>query len=440
MCFWEVKAILKSKSNRLVKDLRRGWPALLLAAILSALLLGCGRPPTPAPMLPGDARRTATPTSAPAATATPPPATPDPCPPRQVVARPTPPPAFDDYVATLREYLAAGGDPTAIPGILAEWGARPAESGRALVQTDLTGDQSAETIVAMIDPQAQVIPPPGVLAIYTCRAGEVQTLYTYHPGPNYGLSLIGAGDLTGDGVAEVVFTEVSCGAHTCWHIPHVWSWAGQDFQERVEGDLAYPAPTFSLAEGQLLARSAGIGSVGAGPQRPMTETLAWNGQAITVTGRTLGPARYRYHVYIEGDEDFFAENYDHAALAYRRVIEDETLQTWGGFYGEQEERHWLTAAAHWRLLLIETLDEDYAAAEAHLDHLQEIYPTGTPGHEFAALAQMFWDAFLETGNIAYGCQDVTNAPAAQTVLQFFNSFGYANPVYNTTDLCPFLSP
>ncbi len=440
MCFWEVKAILKSKSNRLVKDLRRGWPAWLVAVILLALLLGCGRPPTPAPMLPGAARRTATPPPAPAATATPPPATPDPCPPRQVVARPTPPPTFDAYVATLRDYLAAGGDPIALPGILAEWDARPPESEPALVQADLTGDQSAETIIAMVDPQAQVIPPPGVLALYTCRAGEVETLYTYYPGPNYGLSLIGAGDLTGDGVTEVIFAEVSCGAHTCWHVLHVWSWAGQDFQERVAGDLAYPAPTFSLVEGQLLARSEGIGSVGAGPQRPMTETLAWNGQAITVTGRTLGPARYRYHVYIEGDEDFFAKSYDHAALAYRRVIEDETLQPWGGFYGEQEERHWLEAAAHWRLLLIETLDENYAEAEALLDHLQETYPAGTPGHEFAALARMFWDAFLETGNVAYGCQDVTNAPEAQAVLQFFNSFGYANPVYNTTDLCPFLSP
>lgn len=391
-------------------------------------------------MLTSDARRTATPTSAPTATATSPPSTLDPCPARQVVARPTPPSDFDAFPATLRDYLAAGGDPTAIPGILAEWGARPPESEPALVQADLTGDQSAEIIVAMVDPQAEVIPPSGVLAIYTCRAGEARMLYTYHPGPNYGLSLIGADDLTEDGIADVVFAEVSCGAHTCWHIPHIWSWGGQDFQERVAGDLAYPAPTFSLAEGQLLARSEGIGSVGAGPQRPMTETLAWNGQVITVTGRVLGAARYRYHVYIEGDEDFFAERYDHAALAYRRVIEDETLQTWGGFYGEQEERHWLTAAAHWRLLLIETLDEDYAAAEARLDHLQETYPAGTPGHEFAALAQMFWDAFLETGNVAYGCLDVTNAPEAQTVLQFFNNFGYANPAYNTTDLCPFLSP
>ena len=62
------------------------------------------------------------------------------------------------------------------------------------------------------------------------------------------------------------------------------------------------------------------------------------------------------------------------------------------------------------------------------------------GNAVAQLAQHFWEEYLGTGNVAYGCLEAVNAPEVPEVLDFLNSFGYANPSYVAEELCPFLTP
>jgi hypothetical protein len=211
-------------------------------------------------------------------------------------------------------------------------------------------------------------------------------------------------------------------------------------------ELTMPYATFkledapSLGTGRILALSGGMGSVGAGPQRAYTETWAWNGSVITFASGERGPATYRYHAFRDADEAWFQQNYDQAHWGYLNVITDQTLKAWEGYYGAHEETLWLTALARWRLVLMGMKRENYEDAKAHYAQLQSAFTPETPGYPVAALAKRFWDRYREVGNIAYGCQEVVNAPEAQAVLDFLNSYGYANPMYTPEELCPYLTP
>lgn len=409
-----------------------------LLLVLGVLLLGCGgvELASPAPL----SRRTPTPTLAapsPAPSATPIPA--DPCPPSRAVAAPTRPTAFEDYVAALRAYLDAGAPPATLSGVLADWGAQPQE-GRALARGDVTGDGTLETVLAFKNPASSTVPPEGVLAVFTCRAGRVEVLYTYRPGEWFGLNLIGAEDLSGDGLAEITFAEVTCGAHLCFHAIHSWTWDGVNFQDRVTADLSFPAPAFHLKGDRVLVSSGGIGSAGAGPQRPVTTTLGWDGEAVTVTARTQGHARFRYHMFTDGEAALRAGDHARALDAYLQVLDNPSLQAWGGVLSADEERRWLTALARWRLMTVETLLNNPANAEAHYRRLQTDVAPDAPGYPVVPVAERYWQAYHEQDDMAYACAAAVRRPEVPAILDFLNGFGYANPTYTPGELCPFFAP
>jgi hypothetical protein len=406
---------------------------------LVGLLVGCALlPATPtleeASLIEALPTWTATPRLIPSMT--PPP----PCPPRADVAVPPRPDEFPSaYVGALRDYLSAGGAAETLPQLLADWEASPID-GQAVGTGDFTGDGAAETVVAFINPLAEHYPPEAVLAIYGCEGGAVRRLYTSTPPPETSLYLIGVQDLTRDAVADVAFAEVVCSAVTCWHTAHVWSWAGTDVEERLAGALSLPHADFTLGDAKIAAATYGLGSVDAGPQRPYTETWAWQGTAITYTGEVVGPPRYRYQAFRAGDEALYAGDYDTAFDAYLRVLRDEDLAPWAVAVDAPAERRWLEALAQWRLLSLGMQLGNFPDAEARYQTLQEDWAPGDPGYPVALMANRFWEGYLETGNVAYGCLDAVNASATGDVLAFLNSFGYANPVYTAEELCPFLTP
>ncbi|MGC9394146.1 MAG: hypothetical protein ACP5J4_04770 [Anaerolineae bacterium] len=433
----------------ILEPMWRRW-ALILGTM--SILLGCGRSASSVPSTIPEWAPLHTPTTIPAMVVEQLSPTPfvDPCPARCEVAFPERPENFDDYAETLRIYLADGGDPKRIPALLSRWEAR-ATTGETLVRADLDGNGIADSIVAFINPtsqtpEAELQPPEGMLAIYTCREGTMRSLYTYAPGAWFGLNLVGAEDVTQDGPADLVFIEVACGAQTCWHTLHVWSWVGRDFQERVGGTFTFTDATFALQDGQIFAGIGGAGSDDAGPQRPVTTTLAWAGDptgvakpvgALTVTATIAGPAIYRYHVFRDGDEALFAGRYAYALDAYLRAYNDKALKAWAVTISRDEEEHWFAALADWRLLLLELQLENVPNAQTYYERLVDDFPPATAGHAVAAIAQRFWDSYIIHGDMALACAEAVRAPDALDVLDFLNSFGYANPTYTWGDLCPF---
>lgn len=411
--------------------------------ILAAIVLGCRTllpqrvPATISPRATAATPETVQPSPEPPTPA--PSHTPAPCPPRSDVAAPQRPVDFDDYTETLRAYLAAGGDPASLPAILNAWEA-DGTLGERFLQADINHDGIQDTVIAFVDPASEIYPPAGTLAIFTCRDGSVRTLYTYNPGEWFALNVIGAADMTQDTLTDLIFADVSCGAHTCWHTLHVWSWQDVDFQEHIGDEFSFPYPSFTLEDGHILAGGGGIGSVGAGPQRPMTTTLAWDGDVITATATTLGPAIYRVHVFRDGDEALFAGDYAHAMDAYIRTLNDTSLEAWGGYTSIEEENRWFAALAHWRLILVEIHNPDgLPYAQEYYTELQNDSAPGEAGYALVPIGEHFWTRFVEDNNIVAACAEAIKQPETQDVLDFLNGFGYANPTYTLDDLCPFFS-
>ncbi|MBN2390687.1 MAG: hypothetical protein JXR84_08190 [Anaerolineae bacterium] len=423
----------------------RRW-ALILG--MMSILFGCGRSASSVPSIIPERAPLHTPTTIPAMVEAQPSSAPaiDPCPARRDVAFPERPENFDDYAEVLRTYLAEGGDSKRIPALLAQWEAK-VTTGETLVRADLDGNGIADSIVAFVNPasqapEAELHPPEGVLAIYTCREGTVRSLYTYAPGAWFGLNLVGAEDVTQDELVDLVYTEIACGAQTCWHTLHVWSWGGRDFQERVGDTFTFIDATFALQDGQILAGIGGASSVDAGPQRSVTTTLAWGSDptpvgAFTVTATVAGPAIYRYHVFRDGDEALFAGRYAYALDAYLRMYNDKTLKAWAVHISRDEEEQWFTALTDWRLLLLELRLENEPNAQTYYERLMDDFPPGTVGYAVVAMAQRFWGSHTVHRDMALACAEAIRASEAQDVLDFLNSFGYANPTYTWTDLCPF---
>jgi hypothetical protein len=370
-------------------------------------------PPTSTPLL-------ATPTSLPTPTA-------NPCPDPRDLEPPQRHQDLDAYMSALREYLGAGGDPVRVQ----------LQEQEELQQGDLTGNGVPESVFILIDAEAQQIPPKAHFAIYTCGSGDITVLYHYDPGDWGGLELIGVTDLTEDGIADLIFSEVSCGAHTCWHTPQVWSWQGRDFENRMGEDYAFPYPWYTLENGTLVVVSHGMGSVGAGPQRTVTTTLAWAGAVITVTERTEAPPTYRYHAFVDGDRALTRGDFEAAEAAYRRVIEDASLELWGGFSSPEDEYDWLVALGRWRLITLHVHLGDPAEAEAHYGILQGENAPGTTAFSVVGLAERFWRAYQRNENLGNACEYVVGGTEAPLAADFLATFGYANPIYEARHLCPF---
>jgi hypothetical protein len=400
------------------------------------LVFGCAliAPTAAPPVEPVTATRVADPVAN-VATATPVPADPtplpvptvNPCPEPRDIELPERDQTLDAYIAALREYLNQGGDPEKVQ----------LQELEELHHGDLTGNGVAEMVFLLIDLEVEQIPPKGHFVIYTCESGGASMLYHYEPGDWYGLELIGITDLTEDGVADLSFSEISCGASTCWHTPQVWSWQGRDFEPRIERELIFPYPWYTLENGSLIVVSHGMGSVGAGPQRTITTTLAWTGAAIAITGDVVAPPSYRYHAFVDGDRALADGDFETAAAAYGRVLDDPSLELWGGFSSLEEEQAWLPALGYWRLMTLQVYLGNMAEAEALYATLRDQNAPGTTAHALVGLAERFWRAYGRSGDLANACGYAVGGAEVEVVLNFLMTFGYANPFYEAPHLCPF---
>ncbi len=415
---------------------------VLVLALVS--LVGCGGPlpPTAGAIPAATATISMAAQTAPSTPAVTPSPTSSPCPiPNATLPIPHPdaPLAFPEgYIALIGDYLSAGGG--AIEALLLENEWIPPR-GKATLLADLTGDGLEERAVAFIDPTSTTFPPRAAMALYWCREGAMEPFATREEEPGFTLGLVGAADLTGEGREDLVFFEETCGASTCWDMPHVWQWTGGEFIELMPPHVEYPSAEITLEGAQIVIVSYGFGSVGAGPQRTLTETWQWVGDALTITERSQSPPNYLIDLFTDGDAALRAKDYDAAFAAFHRLIYDsDDLATASWSYDAAEERAWFVALAHWRLLTLDMFLGNYPAANREYTWLTAI-PPDDPTYPVGQVARRFWEAYQQSGNVAYACQAVNSEEALiGPLLAFLNDFGYAIPAYGAQEVCPFLNP
>lgn len=345
------------------------------------------------------------------------------------------------WASEIQEYLNQGGLVEPLAQTLAS---TPTPDGRATntIRRDLTGD-GLEDLAVTVYEKIQTEEASGTLLIFRCDKNRYRLAYSSAPARSLGPPiLVTAQDLNADGKIEILYTRSTCGAHTCFEQLQVLRWDRSSFRDLFEGrsdDL--PSPDIHLAgprsDGtyQIEISAQGISSVGAGPYRQFKRIWEWSAERskFVVAGEQLAPPSYRIHLLHDADDAARAGNLEQALIMYQRVREDGSLDDWikaeAGFAG-------LAAFATYRQITINAaLGRTDTAQQAH-QFLQRSVTEGDPAYEIRRLADVFWQAYLETSDIQAACASARRFAEQQPVeilepLQY----GYANRTYTPADIC-----
>ncbi len=348
-------------------------------------------------------------------------------------------------------FLNEGGSPDRLAALLRESGRITAQA-ESLSTADLNGDGAEDLTVSVLDLEQGMGVQPGILLFFECEGDRYQLSFTSSSSSELSAPIIHAtADLNGDGLADLLTGRMHCGAHTCFEQIEVLMWNGDTLENRLQGvsdDL--PSPHIEIQpslEGpaEIAVTATGIGSIGAGPFRPLTRIWSWSAsQAAFLPDReSLHPSSYRIHVLHDAEDAAIAGNSDAALAYYQSVISDESLDDWlAGAEGHAQ----LAAYARFRRIVTITQIGDLDSAENELQALRDAFPSGAAGSAYADLAQIFWLEFMRAGDQGDGDPLAAACAAAQAYAVIHGAeildplyYGYANRSYGPTEICPFAS-
>jgi hypothetical protein len=263
-------------------------------------------------------------------------------------------------------------------------------------------------------------------------------------------AFVGLGDMTGDGLPELVIDQHTCGAHTCFGNYQVLGYRNGSIQSLVsrppvsEGDpantinMSYPDTRLEDANldglADFVVHGGGIGSVGAGIVRTWAEVWSWDGAAVTLREKRLDPTQYRHHILYEANDLMAAGNLDQALFLYEQAINDGRLVT-APFFNrtEAEAKSAIDQFAAFRLILIDLLHNDPARAAGRLAWLEGTYP-GSAAAQGAAMLANGWTG--QEGQAALCAQIESTLAALPDPTGALADMGYGNPSLSAADYCP----
>ena len=300
----------------------------------------------------------------------------------------------------------------------------------------LQSAKSADVVVAIADPASAAAEAKGTLLVYHAQAAGGYTLAKQVDGEG-AVALLKTGDINADGKSDLVWTDTTCGAHTCTSALYVDSWDGKAYQSWIEGspkltsaDYAFMDVSAAGAGQEILINGGLIGSAGAGPQRGWTETYASpNGGPYKRIEKTYEKSPCLYHAILDADSalsDWATQGFEPAITAYQTALADQTLTA---CWTLQNEVGMLRDYAQFRLVVAQVAGGEAALGEEAAGKINAAAVKG--------LAQAFLKSYKASGSVIQACRDTTDyAKAHPDAWQFMADWGYANPTFTVDEVCP----
>jgi hypothetical protein len=359
---------------------------------------------------------------------------------------PIQPAAFANYPEAIGRYLSAGGTPALLEGALREWGT-VREGAVVQADTDLTGDNYPEILVAIYDPalwqEGQI--SVGQLLVYGCAQGGYRLLFsTIYSPTNYLPSLKRVGDMNGDFRAELVFSQQTCELRLCAQNLQIYSWSAAlgVFQALNNTPIGLTGGKAAIADLdndgvlELAVNYPPVLDAAAGPTRDVQQIWDWDGRNYRLAIAYLAAPVYRIHALHDADQLFRQDLWREAIRGYDQVRDNPALQAWTN----PNEYAALRAYAGLKKMLAQMVDSGRTRATRTLETLIAENPPGSPGEGYVLVAQAFMDGYNTGRTRSRGCTAALKVASSRPdTLIYLNGYGYANPTYSFDDLCPFKS-
>ena len=337
-------------------------------------------------------------------------------------------------------------------------------------ENDVTGDGVPDLLFTEM---------PLILNVFICKDGQYQRqLPIAEAGHAYQPFIVDIDDLNLDGMNEIVTKAGDDRSTGIW----VLEWDGSEFQNlKLTGDY-YENNSCGLLVGPSALEIRDTDGNGTKelileqgipiwieyyyglPWRKQTRTCSWNGFEFVMTHSEYSPPEYRFQAVQDGDVAALAGEYDRAIAFYQEAIFSDKLEWWSPerrayerlvaqmqavhtpvplptLTPDPSEYGYLASYARYRILLIHVVRGYLPEAKIVFDTLQANFPKGQPGHEFAAMAKVFWDEYQVSADIGLACQAAIAFPDKDIALTFLGSdyHGEQSHTYVPEDVCPFTS-
>lgn len=289
--------------------------------------------------------------------------------------------------------------------------------------------------------------------------------------------VVNEADMTGDGLPDLVTVSNDCPLHTIAGMYHIltyqsgkitnvvfldnWleNFAGiTRFTNTLDGPFeGWPSQGISLTLPQhtikdvtgdelpdLLLEGGNFLSMGAGLVQGRQEVWAWDGKAISLQNVTWEKSNERFHVLFEANTAFAFDDLDQAAILYKQVVSDPTLDDGVGYASEQENYISARQFAAFRLTLISLIMVDPMDGEKW----QLWFHTNYPEARMTEAVDLLIETWLRTKNVGECCSMVTKKYLADPSNNSIESSefdiltgslaysGYGNPQLRVQDVCP----
>jgi hypothetical protein len=379
-----------------------------------------------------------------------------------VVAVPSQPSDFADYPAAIADYLtAAGGSPFCLAELFAGWDMPTvvpdwAEESAAVdcAAGDMDSDGEDEYLLRVSNPVLSGAWPDAEVLIFDRRAAGYEAAFqsstTLGPSPPWQPVILGIGDFNGDGKLEASFSADSCGAHTCWTYVYILAWDGQQYVDIIDGEVEVPyargirfVDVESDGIEELYVAAGQVASVGAGPQRNVNFTYAWDGAKYALAKTEYEASDWLYFAVVDGDAAYAAGDMDGAIVLYRKAVEDTSLLDWHEGAGLGRDRDELIPYARFRLglaMLASLHGGAQASAQQVVDSISSIladFPESFHAYAAFHFADAYPDGEVSPQALSQGC--AAFLAIVEEYRQEFDAawdYGYANPPLVPESLCP----
>ena len=350
------------------------------------------------------------------------------------------PAAFADYPESLIELL--NGDNTGPDRLRAFLDVCDAGTEEGLVTGDWTGDELDDLAVVYVNPAADDATLESDLIVFNGN-DEGGYDFAYRAGAAGNVIILTAEDINEDEQSDLVWTDTTCGASTCFNTVNIRSWTGSDWADWTTGNITMAYAEVELdnvsrdGQGQELVLTGGAyGSVGAGPQRSRTEIWgSVEGAPYSLLTTEYAASDCLYHLILDANRAFLAApdiGFDEAETLYTDAIGNEELTKCWVRENELDE---LRSFSYFRLALIAGYQDLPEVASDLTGALAAVYPDSI----YTDVSDVWLSAYEENGDAAAACQLVTDyVTDAPDAWQMLAEYGYANPDFTAADVCPIL--